>query len=134
MREISNTNINIAESYNKIKLESDYRLNEERAEMAMLRIELEDVRTKSEAELHDLRRRLTELHLVERETVNLAAKLGYSEHEEHNLEQLVNHFELESESKIQLKLDEISREHRQAVAGEASRLKKGYDRIQSSLS
>ena len=49
LREISNTNINIAESYSKLKLESEYRLNEERAEKSLLNIELEDIRTKSDA-------------------------------------------------------------------------------------
>jgi hypothetical protein len=32
--------MNIAESYNKLKIESEYRLNEERAEKAMMKIEL----------------------------------------------------------------------------------------------
>lgn len=64
LREISSTNINIAESYNKLKLESEYRLNEERAEKALVRIEMEEIRTKNEAELQELRRRLAELHMV----------------------------------------------------------------------
>ena len=63
----------------------------------MLKIEFQDIKARYESETQELRRRLQDLGSIEKETMHLCQRLGYSEPDENDLSAFV----CDSETKMQ---------------------------------